>query len=62
MDAAGVPPKVASVLMGHAVPDRQAGAADITLQRYTHALPGYLEDAREKLDEFVAEREKRRGG
>jgi integrase len=59
MDAAGVPPKAASILMGHAVPERQAGAADITLQRYTHALPGYLEEAREKLEEFVTEREKR---
>jgi integrase len=39
LDAAGVSPKIASVLMGHAVPDRQAGAATITLARYTHALP-----------------------
>jgi integrase len=59
MDAAGVPPKVASVLMGHSVPDRQPGAADITLARYTHAMPGYLEDARDLLDVFVAERERR---
>jgi len=27
LDAAGVPPKIASVLMGHATPARQAGAA-----------------------------------
>ena len=31
-------PKVASVLMGHATPALQAGAAHITLARYTHAL------------------------
>jgi Phage integrase family len=30
LDAAGVSPKVASVLMGHATPDAQAGAAPIT--------------------------------
>lgn len=58
MDAAGVPPKAQSVLMGHAVPDRQPGAADITLARYVHTLPGYVEDARERLEVFVEEREK----
>lgn len=30
LDAAGVPPKVASVLMGHAIPEPQAGAARMT--------------------------------
>ncbi len=38
--AAGVPPTVASVLMGHPTPERQSGAATITLSRYTHALHG----------------------
>jgi integrase len=39
LDAAGVSPKVASVLMGRSVPERQPGAAQITLARYTHTLP-----------------------
>jgi integrase len=56
LDAAGVTPKVASVLMGHATPELQAGAAPITLSRYTHTLPGDLERAREQLDRFLAER------
>ena len=43
LDAAGVPPKIASVLMGHATPARQPGAAQITLARYTHALPDDME-------------------
>jgi integrase len=33
LDAAGVSPKVASVPMGHAIPDHQPGAASITLVR-----------------------------
>ena len=49
LDAAGVPPKIASVLMGHATPARQPGAAQITLARYTHTLPEDIEDARTKL-------------
>lgn len=55
MDAAGVRPVVVSRLMGHAAPQRQAGAAQITQERYTHVLPGDLELAREQLDEFLAE-------
>ena len=55
LDAAGVPPKVASVLMGHAVPARQPGAAQITLARYTHALPEDIEDARTKLAAYLAQ-------
>lgn len=51
LDAAGVPPKIASVLMGHATPERQAGAAQITLARYTHALP---EDILKARDTFAA--------
>ena len=46
LDAAGVRPKVASVLMGHSTPERQLGAAPITLARYTHALPEDIERAR----------------
>jgi integrase len=43
LDHAGVSPKVASQLMGHKTPEYQAGAAPITLRRYTHTLPGELE-------------------
>ena len=57
LDHAGVSPKVASVFMGHKAPRRQAGAAPITLRRYTHVLPGELERARDQLDLFLAERE-----
>jgi hypothetical protein len=53
--AAGVPPKDASVLTGHSVPERQPGAAALTLSRYTHSLPGYVERARDLLDAFLAE-------
>lgn len=54
LDAAGVPPKIASVLMGHATPERQPGAAQITLARYTHALPEDIERARAKLAAYLA--------
>lgn len=57
LDAAGVPPKVASVLMGHATPARQPGAAAITLARYTHALPEDIEHAREQLSAYLAKRQ-----
>ena len=40
VDAAGVSPKVSSVLIGHVTPERQPGVAAITLARYTHALRG----------------------
>ena len=53
LDAAGVSPKVASVLMGHATPDRQPGAAEITLARYTHVLPDAIETARAQLDVWL---------
>ncbi len=55
LDAAGVAPKIASVLMGHATPERQPGAAQITLARYTHALPQDIERARAKLAAYLAE-------
>ena len=54
LDAAGVSPKVASVLMGHATPDRQPGAAEITLARYTHVMPDAIEVARAQLDKWLA--------
>ena len=41
--------------MGHATPDRQPGAAQITLARYTHALPEDIERARAKLAAYLAE-------
>ena len=43
--------------MGHKTPEYQAGAARITLDRYTHVLPGELEHARDLLDKFLAERQ-----
>ena len=55
LDAAGVAPKIASVLMGHATPERQPGAAQITLARYTHALPEDIERARAKLAAYLAD-------
>ncbi|MGI8903376.1 MAG: hypothetical protein ACR2IP_06925, partial [Solirubrobacteraceae bacterium] len=57
LDAAGVRPKVASVLMGHATPERQPGAAAITLDRYTHALPEDVERARAQLTAYLADRQ-----
>lgn len=60
LDAAGVPPKVGSVLMGHATPARQPGAAPITLARYTHALPEDIEHARTQLDAYLAKRQRER--
>jgi hypothetical protein len=56
-DAAGVPPKIASVLMGHEIPDRQPGAAQRALVRYAHALPE--ESARlSKRAAYLAENQK----
>jgi integrase len=60
LDAAGVPPKIASVLMGHATPERQAGAAQITLARYTHALPEDILKARDTLAAYLTENQKAR--
>jgi integrase len=57
LDAAGVRPKVASVLMGHSTPERQPGAAAITLARYTHALPEDIERARQQLGDYLTSRE-----
>jgi hypothetical protein len=44
------------VLIGHATPGPAAGAAPITLARYTHTLPGEMERARDQLNAFLAER------
>jgi integrase len=60
LDAAGVSPKVSSVLMGHATPQRQLGAAQITLERYTHALPEDIERARRQLADYLAASQSRR--
>lgn len=59
LDHAGVPPKVASVFMGHKAPERDLypDAAPITLRRYTHVLPGELQRAADKLQAFIVERE-----
>ena len=43
--------------MGHATPARQSDAAQITLARYTHALPEDIQRARKKLSVYLAERE-----
>jgi hypothetical protein len=37
--------------MGHSTPERQPGAAAITLARYTHALPEDIERARQQLSD-----------
>jgi integrase len=55
LDAAGVRPVFVSQLMGHAAPARQIGAAQITQDRYTHALPGELERAREQFERWLAD-------
>ena len=60
LDHAGVSPKVCSQIMGHKTPEYQPGAARITLERYTHVLPGELEQARERLDWFLEERTRAR--
>jgi hypothetical protein len=60
LDAAGLPPKIASVLMGHATPQRQPGAAQITLARYTQSLPEDIEHARALLDAYLTNRQERR--
>lgn len=56
LDAAGVRPVIVSQLMGHAAPARQMGAAQITQERYTHALPGELEVACKQFDGWLGRR------
>ena len=41
--------------MGHATAERQPGAAQITLARYTHALPRDIDKARVTLAKYLAE-------
>jgi hypothetical protein len=48
--------------MGHATPARQAGAAQITLARYTHAPPEDMEVARKKLAAYLANYDEARAG
>jgi integrase len=55
LDAAGLRPVLVSQLMGHAAPARQAGAAQITQERYTHALPGELEQARKQYERWLTD-------
>lgn len=61
LDHAGASPKVASQWMGHSTPERQPGAAAITLSRYTHVLSGEMEIARDQFDAFLTERAKLKG-
>jgi hypothetical protein len=42
--------------MGHATPDHQPEAAQITLARYTHVMPDAIETARSQLDSWLAAR------
>ena len=44
---------MASVLMGHATPDHQPGAAALTLARYTHTLPDSIETAGKQLNAWL---------
>jgi integrase len=62
LDAAAIRPVIVSQLMGRASPARQAGAAHITQERYTHALPGELEQAREAFDLWLIDSQSRHDG
>jgi integrase len=54
MRAAGIDLKVRSVLMGHAsTASTDNGPGSITDDRYTHLLPGEIEDAGEMLEAYV---------
>jgi hypothetical protein len=46
--------------MDHTTPERQAGAAQITLARYTHALPEDILKARDTLGAYLAANQKAR--
>jgi hypothetical protein len=50
------------MLMGHATPARQPGTAQITLGRYTHALPEDVEASRESLADYLAEQQDAKAG
>ncbi len=43
--------------MGHTTPERQAGAAQITLARYSHLMPDAIETARAQLDSWLVAEE-----
>lgn len=53
LHAAGVLPVIVSQLMGHSTLGAMGGA-QITTGRYTHALPGALEEAREQFERYLA--------
>lgn len=54
LDAAGVTPRLCSFWAGHETPERQYGAAPITLERYTHALPEDIEGSGRRFAEYLA--------
>lgn len=60
LDAAGVSPRIASYLAGHAIPKQQAGAAPVTLQVYTHVLQSDVDRAVERIVAYLAEHERQR--
>lgn len=61
MHAAGIDLKIRSVLMGHAsTASTDGGRGSITDDRYTHLLPGELENAGKQLAAFLAAQIKER--
>lgn len=52
LHAAGVLPVVVSQLMGHSTLGAMGGAP-VTTGRYTHALPGALEEARDQFERYL---------
>jgi len=46
--------------MGHSTPARQAVAAQITQERYTHTLPGELEQALKLFETYIDAEAKRK--
>jgi hypothetical protein len=61
MRAAGIDLKARSVLMGHAsTASTDRGPGSITDDRYTHLLPGEIEQAGERLGSYVREAETKR--
>ncbi len=61
MRAAGIDLKARSVLMGHAsTASTDRGAGSITDDRYTHLLPGEIEQAGKRLSTYLREAETKR--
>ncbi len=61
MRAAGIDLKARSVLMGHAsTASTDRGAGSITDDRYTHLLPGEIEQAGKRLGDYIREAETKR--